>query len=628
MAAAACERQFDERRGSKGLRAAPRDRRHAASFVAVSLARLVPEPGDARTRVAMVRLFFEFSQISLLAALLMIGVRTTWVVLAEPTPWLMPWLLYGAAVLALRSHWRRQCLALDDATLGAQARQWRTRAELVSLGVAGLWVSALWVDFEPRNLSTQMFCAMVACLTCVGSLNVMAPLPRAYWALAAPTLAALALQFAALQTQAGAAAAALVLMGFLLSVSMVHRHARLLYHSHALRFEREDLLAQVERAAQGRSRFLAAASHDLRQPLQALGLLTHRLQAEVSGQAAGRTAQQIERMVEELGALVDGLLDVSRLDAGALEPHRVPMPLAPLLERLNASFALMAHPRQLQWRQRPCNWWVRSDPVQLERVLRNIVDNALRYTERGGVMLAYRRRGDQVLVCVWDTGPGIPESEQARVFEEFVQLNNPGRDRRQGLGLGLAIVARLCRLLGHPLTLRSRVGRGSCFSVALPRVEPDAAALAAQAQAASAAALQAPVVSTPLRDFGVALVEDDEAVCSNTAELLGQWGCRVLAAPDVDRLLAQMAAQPAWRLEAIVSDHRLAHGNGLGAIEHLRRRCGRQVPALLLTGESLPQPVSELAAAGITGARKPLPAFSLRAWLSAQAAAGRPAPVE
>ncbi len=577
--------------------------------------RLIPEPQDRRTAVAMTRLFFEYSQISLVAGLVMIAVRTGWVLHDEPSPWLVPWLTYCLALLGLRWHWRRRCLALAERELSAQASRWQRRAEASSVGVALMWMWALAADFRAGDAHAQMFCTMIACITCVGSINVMAPLPRAYWALAAPTLALLALQFSLLATWSGAAAAVLVVVGFALSSSIVHRHARLLFHSHALRFEREDLIAQVEQTSQARSRFLAAASHDLRQPLHALGLLTDQLQAEIGQHPAAGTAEQIERMVHALDSLVDGLLDVSRLDAGAVKVAPVDMPLGPLLEQLSASFLLTAQARRLQWRLRPSTAWVRSDPLQLERILRNIVDNALRCTVNGGVLLGCRRRGNQLLVGVWDTGPGIAAADQPRVFEEFVQLGNAGRDRRQGLGLGLAIVARLCRLLDHPLQLRSRIGRGSCFAILLP-VVPAGAPRAMQPGLAPEPAV--PAFASPLEGLEVALIEDDDAVRESTTQLLRRWGCRVHAGADVDGMLGQLDAGASWQPAAIISDQRLAAGNGIDAIARLRHHCGRQVPALLLSGESLALAADALAAEHITPARKPLPAHSLRAWLSAQ----------
>jgi len=192
-----------------------------------------------------------------------------------------------------------------------------------------------------------------------------------------------------------------------------------------------------------------------------------------------------------------------------------------------------------------------------------------------------------------------------------VQLNNPGRDRHQGLGLGLAIVARLCRLLEHPLTLCSRVGKGSCFSVTLPRAEPAAGPT-------GTAAPILPSFARPLAGMTVVLVEDDEAVLDTTTALMRQWGCRVLAAASADAALAQLRSDEAEHVQAIVSDHRLGADNGLHAVRRLRSRCGRDVPALLLSGEALPYAVEALAAEAVTPARKPLPALALRAWLSAQ----------
>ena len=584
---------------------------------------LCPEPDDPRTRLAMVRAFFDYSRFSLIAGVVMVAVQTAWVLTVEPSPWLWLWLVYCAGLFVLRWRWRRACLAASEGEL--EAGLWHRRAVAASFGTAAMWMAALLMNFRADDVSTQMFCAMLACLTCVGSINVMAPLPRAYWALAAPTLGLLMLQFLSLGGWLGLGCGALVLNAFMLSVGLVHRHARLLFHSHALRYEREALLAQVEQASQAKTRFLAAASHDLRQPLHALGLLSSRLQSELlterqseqpserRGTQAVETAAQIDRMVQSLDTLVDGLLDVSRLDAGALQPQLAPVALQPLLEGLGQSFAVAAEARGLQWRLRGSTACVHSDALQLERVLRNLVDNALRYTLHGGVLLAVRERGDRVLISVWDTGPGIPPDQQRNVFEEFVQLHRGSN--RQGLGLGLAIVARLCRVMDHELTLRSRVGRGSCFTLSLRRAAALPPALALQPAREAA---PGPAHALPLRDLVVALVEDDAVQRLALQQLLEVWGCRVMAGADAEAVIAQFALSGQPRPEVVISDHRLGGSYGLDAIRQLREHSGRQLPALLMSSEALPHAADALAAQRVTPARKPVSALALRAWVSAQ----------
>lgn len=576
---------------------------------------LLPEPADHRTQLAMLRLFFEQSGISLVAAALLVVMLVAYAAGTVPWPALGGWALAFTGLIALRAHWRRQVLRLDEPALAAGGRRWRQRAVTASALTGLLWAIAIALVFDPLRPSTQMFAAMLACITCVASINVMAPLPRAFLSLLAPVALVLAGLFLALGRWAGLYDALLVLAGAGLATALLLRHTRLLHESHAMRFEREALLAEMKSARESQARFLAAASHDLRQPVHALGLLAAQAQAELGGRRAAGTAAQLQAMALALDGLVESLLDVSRLDSGAVVPHPRALPLARLFHRLAPEFAVLAEARGLQWRLRPTALWVRSDEQQLERMLRNLLSNALNHTQRGGVLLAARLRGGRVRISVWDTGPGIAADQHQRIFQEFVQLDNPGRDRRRGHGLGLSIVARLSRLLQHPVELRSHPGRGSCFSLTLPQAEP----------AARTEPMPALGAGQPLQGRRVALVEDDEAVRQATTDLLRVWGCEVWADAALAPLLARLQAAGV-RPERVISDWRLEQGDGLAAIEGLRAWAGAPVPALLVSGETLPLAELQLDARQITAARKPLPPAALRAWLSAPVAAtvGRP----
>jgi signal transduction histidine kinase/CheY-like chemotaxis protein len=561
---------------------------------------------DHRTRLAMLRLFYEQSGVSLVAAALLIVLQLGYAAGLADAAWLAAWAGAFGLLLTVRLRWRTGIRRLDDAALVAEETRW-TRRALVGAGLTGvMWAAAIATVFTPAEPSTQMYAAMLACITCVASINVMAPLPRAFFALLLPVAAMLAGLLLSLGSWAGAFDALLVVAGAGLASALLLRHTRLLHESHAMRFEREALLAETQEARTAQARFLAAASHDLRQPVHALGLLAAQVEVELGGRKAAATAGQLQAMAQALDGLVEALLDVSRLDSGAVVPHRRALPLATLFDRLAPEFAVLAEARGLQWRLRLTALWVRSDAQQLERMLRNLLSNALNHTRRGGVLLAARRRRDQVVISVWDTGPGIALQDHQRIFQEFVQLDNPGRDRRRGHGLGLAIVARLSRLLDHPVGLRSRVGRGSCFTLTLPlaeaieRTEPQ----------------PRPAAGEPLRGRRVALVEDDEAVRDSTVELLRAWGCEVWADGALAPLLARLQAAGV-RPERVISDWRLGDDDGLAAILALRTWAGRDVPALLLSGETLPLEALRLEPLRITPARKPLPAAALRAWLSA-----------
>ncbi|MCX8017044.1 MAG: ATP-binding protein, partial [Rhodocyclaceae bacterium] len=235
-----------------------------------------------------------------------------------------------------------------------------------------------------------------------------------------------------------------------------------------LRAERD----AAERASRSRSRFFAAASHDLRQPVQALGLFIEQLQRDARGNVLSAKIEQVARTVRTLQGLLDTLLDYSRLDGQAYRVERQPVNAGAAIEAVLDEFASLANERRLVLRRRIQDCWLDTDPALFHRIMLNLVGNALRHTQQGRVLVACRRRGDQARIEVWDTGPGIPPEHQQAIFEELVQLNNPERDPNKGLGLGLAIVRRSADLLGHPVEVRSRPGHGSCFAVTIPLATP------------------------------------------------------------------------------------------------------------------------------------------------------------
>ena len=371
---------------------------------------------------------------------------------------------------------------------------------------------------------------------------------------------------------------------------------------------------ELELADAAKTRFLAAASHDLRQPVVAISLLVGLVREQVATLPPVRAMlDRIHAAVASMEVLLNGLMDLSRLESGDLKPSLQAVPLAPLFDAIDLHAQSAAASKGLRLHFRARGLMVTSDPVLLGQIVRNLVDNAVRYTERGGVLVSARRRGvDMLLLQVWDTGRGIAEDAQARVFEEFFQLDNPGRDRRKGLGLGLAIVQRGTRLLGARLSLRSVPGRGSCFTLELPLAlsEPATPALA-------------PLPDLPLRGVSVWLIEDDAAVRGALCDRLRRWGARVAplsGRADVQRQLDTAAALPTL----VVSDQRLPDGSGLDCVALIRLHAGRSVPAVIVTGDTAPADLALLAGAGLPVLHKPFSAAALLALLR-QALASTPA---
>lgn len=226
----------------------------------------------------------------------------------------------------------------------------------------------------------------------------------------------------------------------------------------------------AEQAHRAKSRFLAHASHDLQQPLQAIGMFTGMLERQPQSAKAAALLTDLKAAQRSMRDLLNAILDISKLESGVVSPKPADLPLSPLLDQLEAEFAGQAEAKGLRLRAIPTDTVVRSDPALLERIVRNLIANAIRYTESGGVLVGCRIRGDMLWIEVYDTGRGIAEPDRQRIFEEFVQLDRPDRDRSEGIGLGLAIVERLARLLGHPVKVRSVEGRGTVFTVGVPLV--------------------------------------------------------------------------------------------------------------------------------------------------------------
>ena len=341
----------------------------------------------------------------------------------------------------------------------------------------------------------------------------------------------------------------------------------------------------LEAANQAKSRFLAAASHDLRQPIHALSLLVAQMRSPGRSADRNEIAAQIEAGVAALGNLFDDLLDISKLEAGAVAAQLEDFAISAVLGAIHAQFAPVAQEKGLRLTVLPVNARVHSDPVLLQRVVSNFVSNAVRYTERGGVLVGCRRRGPKLQIAVWDTGCGIPEDHREDIFREFVQLDSPDRDRGKGLGLGLAIVARLAPLLGSRVELRSVPGRGSMFAIGVPL---------AQAQDERKAVSSFPpcyesTQEAPLRGVFAVVVDDDEAARAALQGLLAGWGCLTLAARGGTDALA-MLAQHDRAPELVICDYHLGNGeNGVEAIRRIQAASECSMPAILVTADGSPE---------------------------------------
>lgn len=366
--------------------------------------------------------------------------------------------------------------------------------------------------------------------------------------------------------------------------------------------------AALEHANAAKGRFLAAASHDLRQPVASIGLLVGLLRDQLQAPALRRLVDRIDQAVAALESLLRGLLDLSRLDAGTVQPRVKRVELQAVFDAIASHEAAAAEARGIRLRCRPTALAVVSDAVLLEQMLRNLVNNAVRCTSRGGVLVVARRHAERVLVQVWDTGCGMTDAQQASAFEEFVQFDHTGPDGRvRGLGLGLAIVQRSARLLQHRLTLRSAVGRGSCFGIELP--------LDRRATARETAVPDTD--GTPLAGRRILVVEDEDGVRDALVLRLQAWGAHVHACTG----LAAVRTLAPGAVDLLLTDLRLPDGDGLAVVAALRERMRADVPALVVTGSTLPSELARLSQAGVPVLNKPFRAEALLAALQATLAA-------
>ena len=356
---------------------------------------------------------------------------------------------------------------------------------------------------------------------------------------------------------------------------------------------------RAERISLGKSRYLAAASHDLRQPLQTLSLLHGVMARRLSDpEALHQLILRGEETLAAMSGMLNALLDINQLEAGVLHPEVSDVSLGSILERMKSEFGYHTQSRGLGWRTVPCRARVRSDPRLLEQIVRNLLSNAVKYTKRGRILLGCRRRGDKLRIEIWDTGPGIRPQEQRAIFAEFHQMDNPAHDPGRGVGLGLAIVEHLAELLGHRIDMRSWEGKGSVFAIEL--------ALARAADAISPSGAIGETETRPGRLGSFLIVEDDLASRDAMELLLRSEGHRTIMAGDAEEALA-LAQAAEQRPDAIIVDYDLPGGlTGLELTAHLRASMHSDLPALVLTGDISIQASHEIAAQGCLQQSKPV----------------------
>lgn len=381
-----------------------------------------------------------------------------------------------------------------------------------------------------------------------------------------------------------------------------------------LRFENLELVEELrkqkdeaEQANISKTKFLAAASHDLRQPLHALTLFTSVLDDSIKYPKARRVVDQIKASVDALQSLFNALLDISRLEAGVMKVEKIDFLLQPMFEKLANDFNPEANEKDMELDWPNCDFAVHSDQALLEQILRNYVANAIRYTVGGKVQITCEENSGLLTISVVDTGPGIPEEEKEAIYKEFHQLGNPERDRSKGLGLGLAIVQRTANLLEHPIHVKSQLGKGSIFSITVDQVSMDD----------NSAELVSSVEHIDSQENAALMVviDDEASVREGTESLLNAWGCDVITAASEDEALSRLA-QCKIMPDGIIADYRLRENqNGIDAIHAIHEKYGCKIPALIVTGDTAAELLREVNSSGFQVLHKPVAPVKLRTFL-------------
>jgi signal transduction histidine kinase/FixJ family two-component response regulator len=554
---------------------------------------------------------------------LIAGAFLVWVVWEKvPLGIVAAWLAALLVHQSIRFHSYRAYLRANPTV--EESDRWG-RLYIVATVIAGsIWGAAGVLFYVPDSLPDQTYLALIlfgiVALT-IPSISIYAP---AFY----PLVILVPMPFVARALGAGTKyeiALSIPLVIAMLIALMFGRKINLLVHeSIGRRFENIDLIealarekevaerarAAAEAANRSKSQFFAGASHDLRQPLHALGLFVAALSTRIRYPEVSIIVANINRSVDALQELFDELLDVSKIDGGAVQPKLVDFELDQVVGRLRHDFAPEAAEKGLRLRMRSSSAFVHSDPLLLERILRNLIANALRYTSKGGVLVGARRRADKVSLEVWDTGIGIPESERTRIFDEFYQLEGSARSSGKGLGLGLAIVKRLTDLLGYRIRVDSRPGHGSAFRFEVPLGEPNSAKPVA------------PVVQSPpalaLADRLIVVVDDEAAIVEGMRVLLAAWGAEVVGSATGNDVLAELELR--GRLpDLLIVDYQLGNGHlGTDVIAHLRELLDPEIPAIIVSGSTTAALADEVRARGDDLLSKPVVPGKLRQLIDAR----------
>ncbi len=556
----------------------------------------------------------------------------------------------GVAPLTMRAVWggvfalvwfARLWLALrfarfEPATVAGLAARLRTWHIGVLAGGA-LWGAAAWLFWPYGGGLHQLALVIVVYTFCVACVPILAPQYRLFvlyvLLVFVPAITRVALHEQALGWQIALVMAVAMAMTLLLGRNYRQSFDRIVglklrTEGLAVQLRAEKVVAEAARheaeiANRAKTQFFTAASHDLRQPLHAMGLFAEALRARTHEPEVAQLVNSINESVDALEGLFSELLDITRIDSGGVDVHPDNFEFAEIFRKIRLHFEPVAFEKGLTLRIRGGRHVAFADPLLVERIVRNLVSNAIRYTSDGSVLVSCRRRDDRLLVQVWDTGPGIRAEERVRVFEEFYQVQDApavAAEQKKGLGLGLAIVKRLAALMAAPLALRSETGHGTVFTLELP--------IGTGPRSVQRSFAGKSPIEITLDGRLIVIVEDEPAVRVGLEVLLTGWGATIvsLASVDAAKAWAEGRDPATTRPSLIIADYRLGSGEtGVGAITALRGRFGAAVPAIVVTGSSMTGHDKEALEHDFHLLIKPVLPNKLRAMIAFKLAAARDA---
>ena len=579
-----------------------------ASGTDAGTAAAAPPPARRRGEIDHIRALYVQTPATLAGNLIgMVLMASVFGALAAPLH-LGVWLAVGATLwlsrLAHYLRFRRQRGA-DEATL----RRWRNSWKVLVLAQGALWGVAVWLFWGLGTPYHRVALVLVVYSYCLGSVQLLATQSRVFLAFISLVLMPTIVRIASDGTQEWHWQLAVILtLLFGITVLMARTYGNALGQAISLKARTDDLAGRLraemtvteearrlaedarrtaEAANRAKTQFFAAASHDLRQPLHAMGLFAEALRQRSHDPEVASLVNSINESVDALEGLFGELLDITRIDTGGVDVNPAPVRMRELFARLRLHFEPVAFEKGLMLSFHGDSHVAQADPVLLERVLRNLVSNAIRYSDDGGVLVSCRPRQGALLVQVWDTGIGISETSLPRIWEEFYQAqsNRPlEAHHRKGLGLGLAIVKRLTALMGATVSVRSRQGHGTVFSITVPTGKAPRASIEAVPRGAAK-----PPLGLTLQGRLIVVVEDEAAVREGLVVLLQAWGAQVAAFDTVAAVESWLAGPNAVKPDLQLVDYRLPQGRtGIEALVALRARWpGQRLPAIVITGSSL-----------------------------------------